>query len=226
MKSHAIATKYKRILNTNEQAIAFEQFFALKKLLLNFNLLYLNLETRKGIGAIANIKKGIDILRERYPEYKKEIKQGLAAKDKLILHNYRMVVGEAHRHDNQNIAEEDLMGAGTEGLTYALFKFNPGVQIKFSSYAYFWVKEFIREAIRKKDLICHPAKSDAPKYLITSLSKADDDYHDIFETAIAENETGLVDDLLSHLSDAEIAAIYRGDDITAICDRLKQFYLD
>ena len=200
---YQIATKYNKVLTKKEQDALFERFYYLRKLLLNFGLLYLDTSDRKGLGAIADISGAVGELQRLYPEYQSTVRLGLDAKDKLVLHNYRLVIKQAKFNAEKGVDEEDLISAGIAGLTYALFKFNPAANTKFSSYGFMWVCEFMREAIREKDLIKHPPQS--IKYLISSLSKMqDDEFTDIFDSSIPTESGSIVDDIFSMLDDDEI----------------------
>lgn len=58
-----------------------------------------------------------------------------AAKDKLIVHNLRLVVYLARKFDNTGVQTEDLISIGTIGLIKAVETFKPEKKIKLATYA-------------------------------------------------------------------------------------------
>lgn len=57
------------------------------------------------------------------------------AKDKLIVHNLRLVVFLAKKFDNTGVSTEDLISIGTIGLMKAIETFKPEKKIKLATYA-------------------------------------------------------------------------------------------
>ena len=57
------------------------------------------------------------------------------AKDKLIVHNLRLVVYLARKFENTGVQTEDLISIGTIGLIKAVETFNPEKRIKLATYA-------------------------------------------------------------------------------------------
>ncbi|MBR0081398.1 MAG: RNA polymerase sporulation sigma factor SigE [Clostridia bacterium] len=57
------------------------------------------------------------------------------AKDKLIVHNLRLVVYLARKFDNTGVSTDDLIGIGTIGLIKAIDTFKPDKKIKLATYA-------------------------------------------------------------------------------------------
>lgn len=57
------------------------------------------------------------------------------AKDKLIVHNLRLVVYLARKFDNTGVQTEDLVSIGTIGLIKAVETFKPEKKIKLATYA-------------------------------------------------------------------------------------------
>ena len=57
------------------------------------------------------------------------------AKDKLIVHNLRLVVFLAKKFDNTGVSTEDLISIGTIGLMKAIDTFKPEKKIKLATYA-------------------------------------------------------------------------------------------
>ena len=72
------------------------------------------------------------------------------ARDSLILANLRLVVHLAKRFSNQGIPFMDLIQEGNIGLMRAVEKFEYERGNRFSTYAYWWVKQAIQRAIAEK----------------------------------------------------------------------------
>ena len=70
-----------------------------------------------------------------------------AAKEKLILHNLRLVVSIAKPYQDQGISFLDLIQEGNKGLIHATTRFDPNKGNKFSTYATYWIKQFISRFI-------------------------------------------------------------------------------
>lgn len=75
-------------------------------------------------------------------------KQGnLAAKEKLLLANQRLIYFLLKRHNTLGVNLEDLVAEANLGLIKAIKKFNPKLGYKFSTYASWWIKDSIQTAI-------------------------------------------------------------------------------
>lgn len=72
------------------------------------------------------------------------------AKEKLILHNLRFVIREAKKFQNQGLELSDLINEGNYGLIIAAERYNyKQSNVKFISYAVWWVKQCIRDALNR-----------------------------------------------------------------------------
>jgi RNA polymerase primary sigma factor len=75
------------------------------------------------------------------------ISDGLAAKDTLWVSNCRLVVSIAKRHINKGVLFDDLIQEGNLGLEHAIVKFEWKKGFRFSTYAYWWIRQSVIRAI-------------------------------------------------------------------------------
>lgn len=150
------------------------------------------------------------LTREEEKELFVKIKDGdTKALQKLLKHNLPFVLMMAKKYRGQGISFSDIIGEGNLGLAWAAKKFDYNSKdTKFCSYAVWWIKNFINEAIESQNKITGSGDYQDFQMINITTPNLDEDENLVYDNS--ENEVidkssrdANVDELLSLLKDYE-----------------------
>jgi RNA polymerase primary sigma factor len=95
-----------------------------------------------------------------------------AAKQRMIESNLRLVVSLARTYRGRGVPMADLVQEGTIGLIRAVERFDHRHGVKFSTYAAWWIRRSLRDAVAAAQLIRIPPRATRQ---LAAVHRADDE---------------------------------------------------
>jgi len=89
-----------------------------------------------------------------------------AAREEMVQANLRLVVNIAKNYNARGLALQDLIEEGNLGLLKAVEGFNPNMNIRFSTYASWWIKQAIKRALINSVQPVH-----IPAYMVEMIAR-------------------------------------------------------
>jgi len=192
-------------------------FGIFKKILLRINL-SLNLAAARILNRKVYYINGPELLpaplateeeKECLRNLMKDEDRAAGARNKLIVHNLRLVVYIAKKFENTGIGVEDLVSIGTIGLIKAVNTFCPSRNIKLATYASRCIENEILMFLRKNSGLKNEVSIDEPlnidwdgnELLLSDVLGTESDV--VHQNIEKDVEKSLLEDAINHLSKRE-----------------------
>lgn len=127
-----------------------------------------------------DLKKFKPLPRAKERRLLKKCKKGdLKAKNEILEANLRFVFDIARHYTGRGVPISDLISDGNMGMLRAIEKFDMTKNVKFISYAVWWIRQAMLESIKKRKLID-----------FVELENEDHNVIDFYQTNDDDNEEG------------------------------------
>lgn len=124
------------------------------------------------------------------------ILEGLDAREKMITANLRLVVAIVNRYRVPNDLKLDLIQEGNMGLARAIEYYDPTYGNKFSTYAFWHIRQKVSSALKNIDLIKLPHTIvDKKRKIFKATEALQAENLEVSEDAIAQHANLTIDDV-------------------------------
>ena len=164
-----------------------------------------------------DLKKYKPLTKAKERRLLKKCKKGnLKAKNEILEGNLRFVFDIAKHYTGRGVPISELISDGNMGLLRAIDKFDESKNVKFISYAVWWIRQAMLESIKKKNAINFveiEPNTDNDSYIDKRLIEDDEDdtsfnkelsnENDEKSKEISENQRNIITNIIGTLSDRE-----------------------
>jgi len=164
-----------------------------------------------------DLKKYKPLTKAKERRLLKKCKKGnLKAKNEILEANLRFVFDIAKRYTGRGVPISELISDGNMGLLRAIEKFDESKDVKFISYAVWWIRQAMLESIKRRNAINFveiEPNTDNDSSMDKKLIEDDEDdvsfnndfsnENDEKSMEVSENQRNIITSLIGTLSDRE-----------------------